>query len=57
MPGLTWRPMAQGDLDGVVAVARLAFPDHPEDRACFAERLDLNPCGWFVRGGIGGGGG
>ena len=45
---LTWRPMAQGDLDGVVAVARLAFPDHPEDRACFAERLDLNPGGCFV---------
>ena len=49
MPGdLIWRPMTQDDLDGVVAVARLAFPDHPEDRGCFAERLDLNPTGCFV---------
>lgn len=38
-----WRQMEAGDLDGVVAVARVAFPDHPEDRACFAERLALCP--------------
>lgn len=43
-----WRPMVEGDLDGVVAVARVAFPDHPEDRACFAERLGLHPAGCFV---------
>jgi ribosomal protein S18 acetylase RimI-like enzyme len=49
MPGrLIWRPMTPDDLDGVVAVAGLAFPNHPEDRACFAERLDLNPSGCFV---------
>lgn len=48
MPDLTWRPMMEGDLDGVVAVARVAFPNHPEDRACFAERLGLNPDGCFV---------
>ena len=40
--------MTADDLDGVVAVARLAFPDHFEDRACFAERLGLNPSGCFV---------
>jgi len=51
---LTWRPMASGDLDGVVAVARLAFPDHPEERACFAERLALNPSGCFVLAGADG---
>ena len=48
MPELNWRPMLEGDLDGVVAVARLAFPNHLEDRACFAERLGLNPGGCFV---------
>jgi ribosomal protein S18 acetylase RimI-like enzyme len=36
-----WRPMLDSDLDGVVAVAAVAFPDHPEGRACFAERLAL----------------
>lgn len=45
---LAWRPMTEGDLDGVVAVARVAFPNHPEDRPCFAERLALNPSGCFV---------
>lgn len=48
MPDLSWRPMMEGDLEGVVAVARVAFPNHPEDRACFAERLGLNPGGCFV---------
>ena len=43
-----WRLMAQGDLDGVVGVAALAFPDHPEGRACFAERLALAPATCFV---------
>ncbi|MFS2111583.1 GNAT family N-acetyltransferase [Sphingomonas sp. Sphisp140] len=40
--------MTPGDLDGVVAVARIAFPDHPEGRACFAERLTLAPGSCFV---------
>lgn len=35
--------MREDDLDGVVEVARVAFPDHPERRACFAERLALAP--------------
>lgn len=43
-----WRPMVPCDLDGVVAVARIAFPDHFEDYACFAERLTLYPQGCFV---------
>lgn len=43
-----WRPMLAGDLDGVVCVARLSFPDHFEDRACFAERFALYPQGCFV---------
>lgn len=45
---MRWRQMTAGDLDGVVAVARLAFPDHPEGRACFAERLALAPDLCFV---------
>lgn len=44
----TWRPMTDADLDGVVAVARIAFPDHVEDRDCFAERLALYPAGCRV---------
>lgn len=43
-----WRAMTDRDLDGVVAVARVAFPDHFEDRACFAERLALYPVGCRV---------
>lgn len=37
--------MRGDDLDGVVAVAAAAFPDHFEARACFAERLALFPQG------------
>ncbi|MBL7471037.1 GNAT family N-acetyltransferase, partial [Escherichia coli] len=40
--------MTVEDLDGVVAVARIAFPDHPEGRACFVERLALAPGPCFV---------
>lgn len=40
-----WRSMDMADLDQVVGVARIAFPDHPEDAACFAERLSLYPAG------------
>lgn len=48
---LHWRSMEASDLDGVVRVARLAFPDHFEDRQCFAERLALYPRGCFVLAG------
>ena len=47
-PVLQWRPMQPSDLEGVVEVAKVSFPDHPEDLACFANRLDLNPQGCFV---------
>ncbi|AJP73303.1 GNAT family N-acetyltransferase [Sphingomonas hengshuiensis] len=51
---MRWRAMEPGDLDGVAAVARVAFPDHPEDRACFAERLALCPslCWVLDAGGV-----
>jgi len=45
---LEWRAMTENDLDGVVEVAKVSFPDHPEDRICFANRLDLNPRGCYV---------
>lgn len=45
---MRWRAMASGDLDAVVAVAAIAFPDHPEGRACFEERLALAPGSCFV---------
>jgi GNAT superfamily N-acetyltransferase len=40
--------MRADDLDAVVEVARLSFPDHPEERACFQNRLALYPRGCFV---------
>lgn len=48
LPELTWRPMRPTDIDAVVEVARLSFPDHFEDRACFQNRLALYPRGCFV---------
>ncbi|MEQ7156056.1 GNAT family N-acetyltransferase [Brevundimonas aurifodinae] len=48
MPGLTWRAMTPDDLDAVSAVAAVAFPNHFEDRACFANRLSLHPQGCRV---------
>lgn len=42
-----WRCMKPSDLDGVVRVAHASFPDHFEDRSCFAERLMLYPRGCF----------
>jgi GNAT superfamily N-acetyltransferase len=51
--GLTWRPMRPEDIDAVVEVARLSFPDHFEDRACFENRLALYPRGCFVLAGDG----
>jgi ribosomal protein S18 acetylase RimI-like enzyme len=50
---MRWRAMTAGDLDGVVAVAAVAFPHHPEGRACFAERLALCPELCFVLDGGG----
>lgn len=47
-PDLAWRPMTPDDLDAVCAVAAVAFPHHPEDRAVFAERLSLHPAGCFA---------
>ncbi len=48
MGGLTWRAMTPDDLDGVVAVAAIGFPDHREDRDCFESRLSVFPQGCFV---------
>lgn len=48
LSSLIWRSMTPDDLDGVVEVAQLSFPDHPEERACFANRLGLHPEGCFV---------
>lgn len=48
MATLQWREMRPSDIDGVVSVARVAFPNHPESRACFEERLALNPSGCFA---------
>jgi hypothetical protein len=46
--GPAWRAMAPDDIGGVVRVAAAGFPDHPEDAACFAERLSLSPDLCFV---------
>lgn len=40
---LVWRPMTEADIDGVVTVARLSFPDHFEGRECFENRLTICP--------------
>lgn len=48
LPGLKWRAMTAADMDAVVAVAAVAFPDHFEDRVCFENRLALHPAGCFV---------
>lgn len=39
--------MTAADIDGVVEVARLSFPDHFEGRDCFENRLTLYPSGCF----------
>ncbi len=46
--------MTAEDLDAVVGIAAIGFPDHFEGRACFANRLALNPSGCFVLAGPGG---
>ena len=48
LPRLNWRPMTAADLDAVASIALVAFPDHYEGRACFANRLALYPRGCFV---------
>lgn len=40
--------MRPSDIDAVVEVARLSFPDHFEARPCFENRLALYPRGCFV---------
>jgi GNAT superfamily N-acetyltransferase len=40
--------MRPDDIEAVTGVARLSFPDHFEDRACFQNRLALYPRGCFV---------
>lgn len=45
---LGWRAMTTDDLDGVVAVAVIGFPDHFEGRDCFENRLSVYPQGCFV---------
>ena len=45
---LAWRSMTEADIDGVVTVARLSFPDHFESRQCFENRLALCPAMSFV---------
>lgn len=45
---LDWRPMTPDDLNGVVEVARLSFPDHFEGYDCFEERQRLAPESCFV---------
>jgi GNAT superfamily N-acetyltransferase len=52
--GLIWRPMTAADLDPVAQIAVLGFPDHFEGRACFENRLALNPGGCFVLAGADG---
>lgn len=46
-----WRAMEEDDLDGVLALAERCHPGLPEDRAVFAERLDLFPDGCLVLAG------
>lgn len=46
-----WRPMRPGDLDRVVEIAAIGFPDHFEGRECFQNRLALWPQGCFVLSG------
>ena len=48
MTRASWRQMCGKDIEGVIAVAEQAFPNHPEDAAVFKERLELFPAGCFV---------
>lgn len=44
----TWRPMTLEDLEGVLALADVAFPDHFEEPVRFEERLRLSPSTCFT---------
>lgn len=44
----TWRPMTLGDLEGVLTLADVAFPDHFEEPARFEERLRLSSTTCFT---------
>lgn len=48
LPRLKWRAMTAADLDAVVVLAAVGFPDHFEGRDCFENRLALDPGGCFV---------
>ncbi|WP_396594973.1 GNAT family N-acetyltransferase [Brevundimonas sp. R86498] len=48
---LAWRRMVPDDLDRVVEIAAIGFPDHFEGRDCFENRLSLWPQGCFVLAG------
>ena len=48
MSAFQWRPLRRDDLEAVASVAALAFPDHYEAPACFAERLRLSPSWCFA---------
>lgn len=50
-----WRPMREGDLDGVMALAEVVHPTFPERRAVFAEKRALFPQGCLVLPGEGAG--
>lgn len=43
-----WRQMQINDMDGVIAVSHIAFPDYPEARHFFEERHALSPETCFV---------
>ncbi len=48
MTRFRWRPLTAADLAQVADIARIAFPEHHEDPACFAERLALSPSWCFA---------
>ena len=43
-----WRPMTADDLEAVVTIAAIGFPDHFEAHECFASRLSVFPDGCFI---------
>ena len=45
---MRWRPMVEGDVAAMIAVADAVHPAYPEDAAVFAERLHLFPKGGAV---------
>ncbi len=45
---LKWRPMKVADVDGMLALAEVLYPDHPEERDVILGRLSLYPAGCKV---------